>query len=132
MMKQFNKLILSIVISAMTVAVGNVQVARAALITYHFTGNVTRVDAGVASAFDVTQTISGLFTSDSLISDAFPSDPVTASYFGALIDLHFTLGGQTGTVTTPELIGVTSNSVNTKAQAEKARQSNKIGRFHYV
>ena len=71
--------------------------ARAALITYNFTGTVSSVDAGLAGTFNTSQTLSGSFTYESSTAGSLSGTQSSgfSDYSNALKDFVMRVGSYT-------------------------------------
>ncbi len=80
------------------------NVSEAAQIMANFEGIITDVDTPLAGTFSINQTISGSFVYDTSVP--FADFGNSRSYYTAIVDINFTVGGQTGSRIGPELITI--------------------------
>jgi hypothetical protein len=94
----------------------------AAPITFTFTGTVTSIQSARQGIFDLTQTLSGSYTFDSLSPDLFPADPALGRYSPLVLNsLTFTIGSFTGGRVGPNLVADRIEVLNSQFDAYSAR-----------
>lgn len=109
---QKNRILLGAMLGVILGCLGGVAFAQAALITFHFEGDVTSVSQVLSSQFNTTNKFTGSYTFDSLTPDRTPSTQVGAY---VLTNASVTLAGNTYSAlnqlgVTPPAITITSNS----------------------